>query len=200
MAVTMEMIKELREITGAGVLDCKTALESADGDLDRAQEILREKGLAKAARRAEREAKQGLVEAYVHMGKAGALVEVNCETDFVARTPEFKQLAHDLAMQVVGARPQYLKPEDIPPEVIEEVSEQERQTYRAELANSNKPPDVLERIVENKLLKFYEEACLLRQPFIRDPDKTVQELINEVISTTGENIVLRRFARFELSE
>ena len=196
MAVTVDMIKELRELTGAGVLDCKTALEAAGGELERAQQILVEKGLARAARRAEREAKEGLIEAYLHMGKAGALLELNCETDFVARTEEFKTLAHNLAMQVVGARAQYLSPDEIPAEVIEE----QKQGYRAEAAALNKPPHVVEQIVENKLEKFYQDVCLLNQPFIKDEDKTVLDLINEAIATTGENIVLRRFARMELGE
>ena len=196
MAVTLELIKELREITGAGVLDCKNALESANGDINRAQQILLEKGLARVARRAEREAKEGLVEAYVHRGRVGALVELNCETDFVARTPEFQELAHHLAMQVVGASPQYVRPEDIPPEVLED----EKQDYRAQMADLNKPAQVLERIVENKLQKFYEEVCILNQPFIKDEDKTVQDVINETAATVGENIVLRRFARVELGE
>ncbi|MBC7261742.1 MAG: elongation factor Ts, partial [Chloroflexi bacterium] len=146
--------------------------------------------------KAERVAKEGLVESYVHMGKIGALVELNCETDFVARLPEFKQLAHDLAMQVVAARPQYLKPEDIPPEVLEE----QKRLYRAQMADQNKPEHVLEKIVENKLQKFYAEVCLLSQPFIKDENRTVQDVINEKIAATGENIVLRRFVRLELGE
>jgi elongation factor Ts len=196
VTVTLELIKELRETTGAGVLDCKNALESANGDINRAQQILLEKGLARVARRAEREAKEGVVEAYVHGGRVGALVELNCETDFVARTPEFQELAHNLAMQVVGASPKYVRPEDIPPEVLEE----EKQEYRAQMADLNKPADVLEKIVENKLQKFYEEVCILNQPFIKDEDKTVQDVINETAATVGENIVLRRFARVELGE
>jgi len=196
VASTVDMIKELRELTGAGVLDCKEALEAAGGDMDRAQEILIEKGVARAARRAEREAKQGLIEAYLHMGKSGALLELNCETDFVARTDEFKALAHNLAMQVVGARARYLSPADVPDEVLEE---QKRQ-YRAEVAALNKPPHVVEQIVENKVQGFYQEVCLLNQPYIKDQDKTVQDLINEAIATTGENIVLRRFALMELGE
>jgi elongation factor Ts len=191
---TLESIKELRETTGAGVLECKNALESAGGDMDRAQQILREKGLARAARRAEREAKEGLVEAYVHMGKAAALVELNCETDFVARTVEFKELAHDLAMQVVAARPQYVKPEEIPPEALES----EKQIYKAQVADLDKPAHIVERIVENKLQKFYEEVCILNQPFIKDENKTVQDVIKETAATIGENIVLRRFVRMEL--
>jgi elongation factor Ts len=190
------MIKELRELTGAGVLDCKEALETAGGDMERAQQILVEKGVARAARRAEREAKEGLIEAYLHMGKAGALLELNCETDFVARTDEFKALAHELALQVVGARARYLSPEEIPAEVVEEQARQ----YRAEVAALNKPAHVVDEIVENKLQRFYQEVCLLNQPYIKDEDKTVRDLINEAIATTGENIVLRRFARMELGE
>jgi elongation factor Ts len=196
MPVTSEMVKELRECTGAGVLDCKKALESASGDMKRAQEILREKGLAMAARKASRVTKEGLIEAYVHSGKMGALIEVNCETDFVARTPEFKELAHDLAMQVVAARPQYVRPEDIPADVLEN----EKRIYRAQMADQKKPEQVVEKIVENKLGKFYAEVCLLNQPFIKDQDKTVLDVINERITKTGENIVVRRFVRLELGE
>jgi elongation factor Ts len=188
------MVKELRELSGAGVLNCKEALEATGGDMDRAQQILREKGLARAAKKAEREAKQGLVEAYVHMGKAGALVELNCETDFVARTPEFHELAHDLAMQVVATAPQYVRPEDIPAEVLD----QQREKYRAEMAHEKKPEQVMEKIIEGKLTKFRDEVCLVSQLFIKDQDKTVQDLINEAIATIGENIVLRRFAYLAL--
>ncbi len=196
MRVTPDMVKELRGITGAGVLDCKEALESANCDMTRAQQILREKGWAKVARRAEREAREGLVEAYVHMGKVGALVELNCETDFVARTSEFKELAHNLAMQVVAARPQYVKPEDIPAKVLEK----EKEEYQAQLADQKKAEHIMEKIIEGKLKKFHAEVCILNQPFIRDQDKTVQDVINEAIATLGENIVLRRFVRLELSE
>jgi elongation factor Ts len=176
MPVTAEMIKELRVLTGAGILECKKALEAANGDLDRAREILREKGLAVAAKKADRVARQGLVESYVHHGRIGALVELNCETDFVARTPEFKELAHALAMQIVGAQPQYVKPEDIPAAVLEEQK----------------------RNCGDDLDKFYGEVCLLKQISIKDQNKTVQDMVNEAITRTGENIVLRRFARFEL--
>jgi elongation factor Ts len=162
--------------------------------LDRAQHILREKGVARAAKKAEREAKQGLIEGYVHMGKAAALVELNCETDFVARTPQFYELAHDLAMQVVATRPRYVRPEDIPAQVLE----QETEEYRAEMAYEKKPERVMERIIEGKLRKFQEQVCILSQPFIKDQDKTVQDVINEAIATIGENIILRRFVRLEL--
>jgi elongation factor Ts len=189
------MIKELREKTGAGILDCKEALEAAECDQEGAQQILHEKGLVKAARKAEREAKQGLIEAYVHMAKAGALVELNCETDFVARTDQFKELAHDLAMQVVAARPQYLQPEDIPADVLE----QQKQEWQDEIAYQKKPQHIMERIIEGKLEKHIEQVCMLRQPFLKDQDKTVQDVINEAIAALGENIVLRRFAHMELS-
>jgi len=194
MTVTTAMIKDLRAATGAGVLDCKKALESASGDMDRAREILLEKGLAKAAKKAGREARQGLVEAYVHLGRVAALVELNCETDFVARTPAFRELAHDLAMQVVAASPQYVTPDEIPSEVLDG----EKRDYRAQMAGQKKPEHVLEKIIEGKLGKFYQEVCLLHQAFIKDQDRTVQDLITERIATLGENIVLRRFVRMEL--
>ena len=181
MTVTTAMIKDLRAATGAGVMDCKKALETSDGDMARAQEILKERGLAVAAKKKGRAATQGLVEAYVHMGRVAALVELNCETDFVARTPAFRELAHDLAMQVVASSPQYVRPEEIPPEVLEG----EKRDYRTQMAALN---------------KFYEEACLLNQAFIKDQDRTVQELITEKIASLGENIVLRRFVRMELAE
>jgi len=190
------MVRELREATGAGVLDCKKALEAADGDMDRAREVLRERGLAKAAKKVGRTVGQGLVEAYVHMGRVAALVELNCETDFVARTPEFKELAHDLAMQVVAARPQYVRPEEIPPEVLEG----ERRIYRAQIADQKKPEHVLEKIVEGKLRKFHENVCILNQPFIKDQNRSVGDMITEKVASIGENIVLRRFVRLELGE
>jgi elongation factor Ts len=164
--------------------------------MDRAQDILREKGLAAAAKKANRAATQGLVEAYVHMGRVAALVELNCETDFVARMPEFRELAHDLAMQVVAARPQYVRPEDIPADVLEK----EKHIYRVQLADQKKPEAVIEKITEGKLAKFYAEVCLLKQPFIKDHEKVVEDVIKAKIAKTGENIVLRRFVRMELGE
>ncbi len=197
MEITAEMIKELRAATGAGVLDCRNALQQTGGDFNKAVELLREKGLATAARKATREAREGVIGSYVHTGaKVAALIELNCETDFVARTPEFQQLAKDLAMQVVAARPQYIRPEDVPLEVIE----REKQLYRSQLADSGKPEPVIERIIEGKLEKFYEEVCLLRQPFIRDEGMTVQDLIAQSIAKLGENIVVRRFVRYELGQ
>lgn len=197
MEITAAMVKALRERTGAGVLDCKNALAEAGGDPERAVELLREKGLADATRRLGREANEGVIGSYVHAGsRVAALVELNCETDFVARTDEFQTLAHDLAMQVVAARPLYVSPEDIPPEVLE----RERAIYRAQVAGSGKPEHVVERIVEGKLEKFLDEVCLMRQPFIKGDSITVGELIRQAIARLGENIVVRRFARLAVGE
>ncbi len=197
MKITTSMIKELRGATGAGVLDCKKALEASGGNLEKAKAYLREKGLAAAAKKADREVKEGLIEAYVHAGgRVGALIELGCETDFVARTEDFKQLAHDLAMQVVASKPLYLTPDDIPPEVLEE----EKNIYRTQAKELGKPEHVVERIVEGKLQKYFEDVCLMRQPFIRDDELTVQDVITQMIAKVGENIVVRRFARFELGE
>jgi len=191
------MVKELRQATGAGVLNCKKALEASNGDLDKAVEYLREKGLAAAAKRADRAASDGVIGVYVHHGsRIAAMVELNCETDFVARTKEFQALAHDLAMQVAATQPQYLTRENVPPEVIET----EKQIYRAQMANQNKPEHILDRIIEGKLEKLYQGDCLLEQPFIKDEDLTVDDLIKNAIARTGENIVLRRFVRYEIGE
>jgi elongation factor Ts len=189
------MVKELREATGAGVLDCKKALEEFDGDFDKAATYLREKGKAAAAKRATREADEGLIGSYIHAGsRIGALVEVNCETDFVARTDQFRALAHDLAMQVVAAKPLYLTRDDVPQDVLEK----EKAIYRAQVEDSGKPDHILDRIVEGKLAKFYEEVCLMDQPFIKDSALTVSELVEQTNALVGENIVVRRFARFEI--
>ncbi len=195
MSISADMIKKLRDLTGAGVLDCRKALDSAQGDMDKAVEILREKGLAAAAKKASREASNGIIGNYVHMGaKMAALIEVNCETDFVARTDQFQALARDLAMQVVAARPLYVRREDVPADVVA----QEREKYLGQLDDANKPQNVVERIVEGKLAKFYEETCLLEQPFIKDDGVTVRSLLTDMVARLGENIVVRRFARFEL--
>lgn len=195
--ISKEMVKALRERTGAGVLDCKRTLEETGGDLEEATRLLRQRGLAIAAKKAGRLAQEGLVEAYIHAGgRLGALVEINCETDFVARTEEFQGLAHDLAMQVVASNPHYLRPEDIPPEVIEE----KKRLFLSELEGQNKPEHLLERIVEGKLERYYDQVCLLRQPFIKDEGLTVEEVITEGIAKLGENIVVRRFVRYELGE
>ncbi len=193
--ITAEMVKQLREATNAGVLDCKKALLETNGDFDAAVEILRKKGLATAAKKAGREANEGLIGSYVHPGsKVASLVEVNCETDFVARTEEFQQLARDLAMHVTASRPQYISREDVPADVIAK----EREVYREQMANSGKPADVIERIVDGKLEKWYEEVCLLEQPFIKDPQITIRDLLTSRIASLGENIKVRRFCRFEV--
>ncbi len=197
MEITTSMIKDLREATAAGVLDCKKALEASGGDLEKAKVYLREKGLAAAAKKAARAAEEGLVEAYIHTGgRVGALIELNCETDFVARTEAFEELAHDLALQVVAARPIYLAPEDIPPDVLEE----EKNVCRVQAREMGKPERIIERIVEGKLQKYYQEVCLMKQPFIKDDDLTVQDVLTEIIAKLGENIVVRRFVRFELGD
>jgi elongation factor Ts len=194
MTITVEMVKELRERTGAGVLDCRNVLEEVEGDFDKAEKLLKKKGLAIAAKKAGREAKEGLVEAYVHGGgKLGVLLELNCETDFVARTDDFRELAHDLAMQVAATDPHYVDPEDVPAEVIE----RERQRQREQIEGP-KPEEVMERILEGKLKKFYEEVCLLEQPFIRDEGVAIRDLIAGKIAKLGENIKVRRFVRFQL--
>jgi elongation factor Ts len=194
-AITAQLVKELRQATGAGVMDCKEALEANAGDLDKAVAYLREKGMEDAAKRAGREAKEGLIGSYIHAGsRVGALVEVNCETDFVAKTDEFQELAHDLAMQVVAAKPSYLTPEHVPAAVLEE----EKAKYREEMQDSGKPDHIIERIVEGKLQKFYEETCLTEQPFIKDTAITVGDLVKQKNALLGENIVIRRFARLEI--
>lgn len=196
MAVTVEQVKDLRQRTGAGVLDCRNALQEVDGDIERAMELLRKKGFALAAKKAEREANEGLVEAYIHAGgKLGVLLELNCETDFVARTDDFRELAHDLAMQVAATNPQYLSPDDVPADALE----RERQRLRDQL-DEEKPEEIMDRILQGKLRKYYQEVCLLEQPFIRDEGMSVRDLITLKIAKLGENIKVRRFARFELGE
>ena len=195
MEITTAMVKELRALTGAGVLECRKVLEETGGDFEKAATILRERGLAAAAKKAERAVNEGLIGHYVHTGaKMAGLIEVNCETDFVARTPDFQELVHELAMQVVAARPQYVAVEDIPADVIE----QEKISYRAQLAAENKPAHIIDRIVEGKLTKFYEEACLLEQPFIKNPDVKIKDLVTQSIARLGENIRIGRFARLEI--
>lgn len=197
MAITAAQVKELRDRTGAGMMDCKRALTDAEGDMDKAIQLLRERGLAAAAKKAGRVATEGLVEAYIHGGgRIGVLVEVNCETDFVANTDEFRVLVKDIAMQVAAARPEYVRREEVPAEVIEK----EKSIYRAQAEAEGKSAAIVERMVEGRLEKFYKEACLLEQPFIKNPDITVEQLVKEKISKIGENISVRRFARFELGE
>lgn len=195
MVVTTEMIKQLRELTGAGVLACKKALEQTDGDFEAASEILKQKGLAAAAKKVDRTAGDGLVEAYIHAGaKLGVLVEINCETDFVARTEEFQTFCHDIAMQIAAANPKWVSRSDVPDDVLAE----QKDAVRTELASQNKPEHIMERILEGKLEKFYQENCLLDQAFIKDDEKTIQQLLTETIAKLGENIVIRRFARFQI--
>lgn len=199
MASTAELVRELRDKTGAGVMDCKEALQASGGDLEKAVEYLRKKGLAAAARRAHRAAREGVVGAYIHAGgKLGVLIEVNCETDFVARTDQVRELVKDLAMQVAAATPAYVSREEVPAEVVEK----EREIYRQQIADQKKPPQVIEKIVEGKLGKFYEEQCLLDQTFIRDSSgKTrVRDLVAQVSAKTGERIAVRRFVRYQVGE
>ena len=194
--VTAEQVKELRERTGAGIMDCKKVLVETDGNMDKAIELLREKGLAKAAKKASRIASEGLVEAYIHNGKYGAMVEFNSETDFVAKNDEFKTFVRDIAMHIAAAAPKYVSRNEVPAEVVEA----EKATLTAQALNEGKPAAVVEKMVEGRINKFFEEICLLEQPFIKDPDKTVKDVLNEKIATIGENIVIRRFVRFERGE
>lgn len=191
------MVKELRERTGAGMMDCKKALEATNGDIEKAIDELRTKGLAKAAKKAGRVASEGLVVSYIHGGgRIGVLVEVNCETDFVAKTDDFKQLAYDIAMQIAASNPEFLNRESVPEEVINH----EKEVLRAQALEEGKPEKIVDKMVEGRIEKFYKENCLMEQEFIKDPDKTVQELIHEHIAKIGENITVRRFVRYEVGE
>src|SRR5216684_6609545 len=199
MASSAERVKELRERTGAGVMDCKAALDAAQGDVQGAVEFLRKKGLADAAKKQHREAKDGVVAAYIHPGsKLGVLIEVNCETDFVARTEDFQQLVRDLAMQVAAASPLYVSRDHVPGPVVEK----EREIYRQQMADQKKPPQVIDKIVEGKLEKFFAEMCLLDQPFIKDSSgKTrVKDLVDHATATLQERVVVKRFVRFQVGE
>lgn len=195
--ITAELVKQLRERTGAGMMDCKKALTETDGNMDKAIEFLREKGLAAAAKKAGRIAAEGLVDAYIHgNGRIGVLVEVNIETDFAAANEDFKQLVKDIAMQIAAAKPEYVKKEEVPTDVLEK----EMNILRAQARNEGKPEKIIEKMVEGRIDKFYKEICLLEQPWIKDPDKTIKQLVTEKIATIGENISIRRFARFERGE
>ena len=196
MAITAEQVKELRDRTGAGIMDCKKILTEAEGNMEKAIELLKQKGMAKAAKKAGRIAAEGLVEAYIHNGKYGALVEVNSETDFVANNPEFKAFVKDVAMHIAAAAPQYVKREDVPASIVDA----EKEAQKAKAVAEGKPEAIAERIVEGRMDKFFSEICLLDQPFVKDPDKTVGQLLTELISKIGENIVIRRFVRFERGE
>lgn len=197
MAIGIELIKQLREETGAGVLDCRKALETYNGDFAKAIEYLREKGLAKAAKRADREVLEGMLELYSHgNGRVGVMVEVNCETDFVARSAAFRKFAHEVALQIAAGAPKWVRVEDIPADVVDE----ERQKARNLALAEGKAEKVIERIVEGKLEKFYNDNCLLRQTYVRDEEITLEDLRNQNIAAVGENIVIRRFARWEVGE
>jgi elongation factor Ts len=197
MSVSIERIKELRERTGAGILDCREALEASEGDLEKAAEVLRQKGFEEAAKRADRETNYGVLDLYNHGdGRVGVMVEVNCETDFVARTEAFREFAHEIALQVAATAPEYVQVEDIPVEVIEA----QKEKLREQALREGKPEHVVGRIVEGRMDKFYEEACLLRQPYVREDSMTVEELWKETIASVGENITIRRFARWEVGE
>ncbi len=197
MAITAEMVKQLRDKTGAGMMDCKAALTEAGGDAEKALEILRKKGQATAAKRAGRATKEGVIGHYIHMGgKVGVLVEVNCETDFVARTDDFQALAKEIAMHVAAADPRFVSREQVPGAELEK----EKDIYRGQFAGSGKPDAVIDKIVEGKLGSFYSQICLLEQPSVRDPNVTIQQMLQAATAKTGENITVTRFSRFKLGE
>ena len=197
MEVSANMVKELREKTGAGMMDCKKALSETGGDFQKALDYLRQKGLATAAKRAGRVASEGRVGSYIHAGgKIGVMVEVNCETDFVAKTDDFQAFAKDVAMHIAASNPAYIRRE----EVTEEVLEREKEIYRAQARDAKKPEKVMEKIVEGKLEKFYSEVCLLEQAFVKDPDITIQDLLNGLIGKLGEKVEIRRFTRYQVGE
>jgi len=197
VAITAAMVKELREKTNAGMMDCKKALTETGGDMEKAVDWLRQKGLAVAAKRADRTASEGQVMAYIHAGgKLGVMVEVNCETDFTGKTDEFTQFARDVAMHIAASNPLCISEEDLPAELLE----REREIYRAQALEQGKPEKIVDKIIEGKLKKFKKESCLLSQPFVKDPDKTVEDLLNEMRAKTGENVQIRRFVRYQLGE
>ncbi len=197
MHIDAKVVKVLREKTGAGMMDCKKALVEAEGNEEKAMDILREKGLAAAAKRSSRTANQGIIDSYIHMGgKIGVLVEVNCETDFVARNDEFKEFVRNLCLQVAATNPAYLKKEDVPQEILDK----EKEIIKAQALNEGKPEKVIERIVEGRLEKYYRENCLLEQAFVKDEDVSINELLTALIAKIGENIVIRRYSRFEIGE
>ncbi|KPV39817.1 translation elongation factor Ts [Alicyclobacillus ferrooxydans] len=197
MEITAALVKQLREKTGAGMMDCKRALTEANGDLERAGELLREKGLASAAKKAGRVASEGIVESYIHGGgRIGVLVEVNSETDFVAKNQEFRDFVHDVAMHIAAAGPQYVRREEVPADVVEH----EKEILKQQTLNEGKPANIVDKIVEGRIDKFFKDICLLEQQFVKNPDKTVEELLKETIAHIGENISIRRFARFVVGE
>ena len=197
MAITAAQVKELREATGVGMMECKKALTECDGNMEKAMEWLRKKGIASAEKKAGRVAAEGVVESYIHMGgRIGVLIEVNCETDFVAKTPEFKSFVRDIAMHIAAANPSFLDRTEVPNETLD----QEREILRAQALNEGKPEKIVDRMVEGRVEKFYKENCLVDQPFVKNPDMTIAQYVNERIQQTGENIKIRRFVRYEMGE
>lgn len=196
MAITAALVKELREKTGAGMMDCKKALSETNGDMDKAVDFLREKGLASVAKKSSRIASEGIVESYIHGGRIGVLVEVNSETDFVAKNEEFQNFVKDIAMQIAAVAPKYVSREEVPAEEVEH----ERNILTEQARGENKPEHIIEKMVEGRLEKFYEEICLLDQDFIKDSDKKIRDILNDLIAKIGENIKIRRFVRFEVGE
>jgi len=195
--ITAQQVKELRETTCAGMMDCKKALVETNGDMEKAIDYLREKGLAAAAKKSGRIAAEGIVESYIHAGgKIGVMIEVNCETDFVAKTPEFHSFVRDLAMQIAAANPAYLSRDEVPASILDH----EREVLRAQALNEGKPEKIIDKMVEGRVNKFYAENCLLEQAFIKDPDKSVTDVVNGQISKIGENIIVRRFVRYQMGE
>lgn len=195
--VTAGMVKELRERTGAGMMDCKRALAETNGDMEKAIEFLREKGLAAAAKKAGRIAAEGTVASYIHGGgRVGVLVEINCETDFVAKTDQFQELAKDVAMHIAASKPEFVSREEVPTEVVEK----EKQILRAQALNEGKPENIVDKMVVGRVEKFYKEVCLLEQPFVKNPDQSVEQMVQEKIAKIGENISIRRFVRYEMGE
>lgn len=196
MNITAGMVKELREKTGAGMMDCKKALTEADGNMEKAVEALREKGLAAVAKKAGRIAAEGIVEAYIHGGRIGVLVEVNSETDFVAKNEEFKTFVKDIAMQIAASNPQYVSRDDVPQDMIEK----EKDILRKQALNEGKPEKIIDKMVEGRIEKYYKEVCLLEQDFVKDPDMTIRQLLTEKVAKIGENLSIRRFTRYEVGE
>ena len=195
--VSAAMVKQLREKTGAGIMDCKEALSECEGDIPKAIDFLRKKGLATAAKRAGRAMTEGIIQSYIHMGgKLGVLVEVNCETDFVAKNEDFQEFAKNISMHIAATNPVGIRPEDVPEEVVNK----EKEIYRAQVLEMGKPENIADKIVEGKMKKYYNENCLLNQAYVRDPDVTVEDLLNEMIAKIGENITIKRFVRFQIGE
>jgi elongation factor Ts len=195
--ISAAMVKELREATGSGIMDCKRVLAEADGNMEKAFELLRKKGLAKAAKRAGRSTSEGIIHSYIHTGaKLGVLVEINCESDFVAKTDDFIEFAKNIAMHIAAANPAGLVPEDVDQSVVEK----EREIFRAQMQEEGKPDNIIDKIVDGKVEKFYKEVCLMSQPYVKDPQKTIEEFLKETIGKIGENIQIKRFARFQIGE